>query len=237
MDRGLILNRPLKRRWLDVALAAARTTRDVEERRRQVLDDLSQATLGTVAVGKTLSVLTRIWLNPSLAARAMIEWAIAFDQPVDTRVLHVGAMLATHPFIGDIYSVVGKALSRTGEVHNAEIRLRTVDLWGDREAVAKATVMALNTLESLKLLQRGRTRTLRVAGEATVVPGSLSSWVGHALLLTRRADSVDVRLVGQAPELFALSVPHGIPDNYPLLERHTEGSGRVVVAERRFVSA
>jgi hypothetical protein len=228
-----ILNRPLNRRWLDATLRAARVSSDPIVQEALVDDVLVEANLGVVASKKTSRVLRYIWLKPPPAARPMIEWAIAIEEPVDTRIFHLGAMLAVYPFIGDVYSSIGALLRHSDTVRNADVQRRVVEKWGDRESIHKATVMALNTLKSMEILESGRLSTTHRISTHVEVPPVLQPWVVHALLLTRGAESVDVSSTTSAHELFCFAnLQRRIDKRYPFLELHNEGGGRSVLVEQ-----
>jgi hypothetical protein len=234
MNSPQILNRPLQRVWLDAALRAARSSASIATRRWQLSDVLDESELGFVAKRKTARVLDHIWIDPPARAIAAIEWAVGLAEPVDSRVLHIGAMLAVYPFIGDVYSAIGTRLRRSTELDNKSIRSRVVSKWGDREAVHKAVVMALNTLSSLGILcGEPRSGVWRKA-EQLEVPPALAPWLAHVVLLSRKTHSIDVPSVSTAPELFAFSLDSiPSPERYPCLEVHTEGGDRTVLVERR----
>ena len=163
----------------------------------------------------------------------MIEWAVELDEPLDTRILHMGAMLAVYPFIGDVYSSIGTLLRHTEAVENADVRRRVVEKWGDRESIHKAAVMALNTLKSMEILQSDLLSTTHGMKRKIELPPVLQPWIAHALLLTRGAESVDVSSIATAPEMFWVdNVQFETSDSYPLLEKHNEGGGRQVLIGR-----
>lgn len=106
--------------------------------------------------------------------------------------------------------------------------------WGEREAVHKAVVMALNTLRSLEILKGARNSTVQRRGARIDVPSQLIPWISHALLLTRDSESIDIGGLASAPELFGLNPNHGLADSrYPFLKIHSEGGNRMVFAVER----
>lgn len=233
MSSPQILNRPLKRAWLDAALWAARASDDLALRQERLTDVLDQAQLGSEARRKTARVLGHIWLSPPPRARPFIDWAIMHADGDDTRVLHIGAMLGTYPFIGDVYSAAGMRLRRAKELDNKPIRSKVVSKWGDREAIHRAVVMALNTLSSLGILEGEPYSGIWKQTTELEVPASLEPWLAHAILLSRNATSIDASAVLYAPELFALSLKRiAATICYPYLEVHTEGGNKKVFTER-----
>jgi len=235
MTQQLILNRPLKRSWLDAALRAVRATSDPARRDEILGEALAQEYFGKVAEGKTIRVLKNIWWEPPQHALDFISWGREYAKPVDTRSLHIGAMLAVYPFIGSIYSAVGNIIRQSESVHNQEVVRRVVSEWGDRESVRRAVLMALNTLRSLDVLVGDKNSSEKQLNQRVPVDPDLVPWFTHALILTRRAESVDKNMVGSASELFAIQfVGEPVPAPYPFLESFSEGGSRSVAALRHF---
>lgn len=233
MTEQQILNRPLKRAWLDAALRAARLTQNADHRQAILDEVLFDQGLGETAIKKTTRVLKNIWWEPPNHSADLIKWAQDFDEPVDTRVLHLGAMLGSYPFIGTIYAAIGKIARQTDLIGNTDVKSRVISKWGDRESVQRAVLMALNTLKSLEVL-RGEPNSVRKHLQQPIpVPNELVSWLTHALLLTRSSNSIDNSLVSSAPELFAVQIKNReTVISYPFLETFAEGGGRTVLEIR-----
>jgi len=228
-----ILNRPLKRAWLDAALRAARLTQNADDRQTILDEVLFDEGLGETAIKKTTRVLKNIWWEPPKHSSDLIKWAQDFNEPVDTRVLHIGAMLGSYPFIGTIYGAIGKISRQTDMIGNTDVKSRVISKWGDRESVQRAVLMALNTLKSLEILRGEPNSAQKHLQQQISVPNELVSWMTHALLLTRSSNSIDKFLVSSAPELFAVQINNGETEaSYPFLESFSEGGGRTVVEIR-----
>lgn len=233
MTEQQILNRPLKRAWLDAALRAARLTQSAEHRQTILDEVLFDEGLGETAIKKTTRVLKNIWWEPPKHSVDLIKWAREFNKPVDTRVLHLGAMLGSYPFLGTIYGAIGMIARQTDLIGNADVKSRVISKWGDRESVQRAVLMALNTLKSLEILRGEPNSTRKHLQQPIPVPTELVPWLTHALLLTRSSNSIDKSLVSSAPELFGIQI--GILEteaSYPFLEAFAEGGGRSVVEIR-----
>lgn len=228
MTRGPILDRGLSLEVLDAALAVARAAPPREDDLRQLEVRLREFVSEQEATTKTRKILTRIWVRPPEDAEAMLRWAIDHASPeVDNRVLHVGAMLATYPFFGEVCAAAGRQLALSGEVVTAAAQDRLRQLRGDRPSVDVGARKSLRTLQLLDLLHPSRPsgRAVSTPGNRAKVPSDLAPWITHALLLSRGSERISSDELRSAPELFMLDVrPNGA--DYPFLERASESGGR-----------
>src|SRR4051794_32276573 len=125
MRPGAIIDRALEPAWLDLTLSLVSEADEAGNRRSQlevVLGDRIPAREGRV---KTAKVLIRIWSKPADDAREMVKWAIERASKVgDSRVLHLGAIMASYPFFGRACSIIGRELSLHGEILTPQLRKR-----------------------------------------------------------------------------------------------------------------
>jgi hypothetical protein len=232
-DRGRILDRPLEVAWLDAAYRIAGRDASVEEKRLAVREVIETAQIGAEARKKTATTLNRVWVTPPAAAAPMIQWALVHPYSADMRLLHLGALLATHPFFGDVCAATGRLLSQDDSVMTPDLRARVKAVWGERRTVSNATQRAVKTLRALGVLEGAPSSSESRRGLRLRVPGPFLPWIAHALLLTRQVHELDEQELRSAPELFMLTVPRATwrSADYPLVERFTEGSGRVALVE------
>ncbi len=234
MRSGAILDRSLSIEWLDTALRLAAQEGQTGHW-REILDvSLREDIPAPEARDKTLVALSHVWFTPPVMAEPMIRWAIGTAPALDdTRPLHVGALLATYPFFGEVCAAVGRMTALGQPAHTPEVRRRVRERWGDRETVDVAARRCIRTLRSLGLLVGDTGSSTSRPTDRLKVPPVLRVWLVHALLLSRGIDAVDEREVRKAPELFGLDLPPGSQGHeYPFIERHTEGGGRTVLTRR-----
>jgi len=240
MSDGAILDRALSTEWLDAALRIA-AQEDQPSDRRDLLDVALREDLPAPAArDKTLVALSHVWLTPPVVTEPMIRWAIGTAPALDdTHPLHVGALLATYPFFGDVCAAVGRMTALGQPAHTPEIRRRVRERWGDRQTVDVAAQRCIRTLRSLGLLVGDTGSSTSRTAPRLKVPRALRAWLIHALLISRGIDAVDEREVRKAPELFGLDLPPsgGQDREYPFIERHTEGGGRTVLTRRSIPSS
>jgi len=183
------------------------------------------------ASNKTKKTVARVWLNPPRSAAEMIRWAV--DNPHyfnDHRIMHAGALLATYPFIGSVFTILGRAFALGSSIFAVDVKTRSVDLWGGSTAVVHGTSKAITSLKRLDLITGGG-RSPIVAGPPMEVESQAASWLIHSALLTRNQEAIDTYEALDTPELFWANL--GDPSaHYPLLEKHQEGRNRTVWAIR-----
>jgi hypothetical protein len=230
----MILDRDLRLDLFEVALRVASDPSPESEKRKLLTVALRDYVSSQEAEGKTKKCLSRVWVSPPEKARDMIAWARNHPQlALDPRLLHLGALLATFPFVGGVTGVIGRATALDGRVEPAEVRRRARALWGDRSSIDVGARKVYTTLLRLGVLEGGGRGPL-VRGAMLGAEGEMAAWTIHALLLTRGVTAVTDSELGAAPELFwtKLSRPGG---GYPLLARHSESGHRGVwVAEAPF---
>lgn len=233
MNRGPIMDRALEAAWLDVALQVALDVEPGAARAALALRLRDRIELAG-PLDKRLTILSRIWLRPPQHARACLSWALARAEHVgDPRLLHVGGMLATYPFFGDVCAAVGRELFLQGEASVASVRRRLKERWGDRVEIDVATRAAIRTLRNLGPVS-GRKGAPRVGpGRPLVVPPALAPWLVHALLLSRGSEEIQAGELRSSPELFMVELPRAWRTRYPHLERFNEGGDRTVLRLRR----
>lgn len=229
-ERGMILDRHLNLELLDLALRVATDDSAWREKRRLLTVDLRDYVSAQEAQGKTKKCLTRVWINPPARARGMIDWGREHASLAqDRRVVHLGALLATFPFMGAVMAIVGRSLALDGQADPATVRRKVRDLWGDRSSIDVGARKAYTTLLRLGVLTGGGRAPLQ-RGEVLEADGEVASWLIHALLLARGSSSIDEIELRAAPEMFWLKLVRP-RRGYPLLKRHNEGVRRVVWAE------
>jgi hypothetical protein len=230
VKRSAILDRAIDPAWLDLALRlASEQDTDAGDQRTDLEMALRDRIPASEGRAKTVKILVRVWLRPDDPAQPIVRWALErADEVGDSRVLHIGALMASYPFFGRACSIIGRELSLHGEILTAQLRKRLRAEWGDREIVDVSTRGAVRTLRSLGILQ-GKLRSPRsTPGKPLVVEDFLRPWLIHSLLIMRGVDSIDSREVQRAPELFMFKLPLNEGQSYPLLEAFSEGGGRVV---------
>ena len=235
--KQLILDRTLELPWLDKALAVSQEIEGKDA--RAALDEflLDRVPHKSSRV-KVLRLLSHLWLDPHEEIRPMIGWARdAASGVADSRFLHMGALLATFSFFGDVMAIVGKDLRIHSEVETADIRRRLKSEWGDRDVIDVTARAAVRTLRSLEFLDGAPGRSRSAARGVAKPDPVIYPWLGHSLMLSRGVKEIDEGELGSAPELWMVDLRQRSMGTYPFLERFTEGPSRSVLAIRPVTQA
>lgn len=226
---GMVLDRDLTLEQLDLAYDIAVADPDIKTNRRQLTIALRDVVSEQEAEGKTKKCLTRVWLNPPPEAEPMIKWARKQDVAREDRaILHMGALLATFPFVGAVARSLGAHLQTEGRIGTADLRAEVRRTLGDRSSVDVGARKAYTTLRHLGFVDQVDQELVPM--EIPDVPPGLMGWLAHAVMLTRQAESITTSSVLVAPELLGLTARWS-QRAYPLLEGHAEADG-VVLVER-----
>jgi hypothetical protein len=163
----------------------------------------------------------------------LIDWGIQRASEIgDARVLHVGAMLGTHPFFGEVCALIGQGFRVGRRVRVADVARAMRGRWGDRDVVDVSTRAVIRTLQWLDLLGGRKGAKSIVPGARVRVPASMVSWLTHALLLARGLQEIDARTARSCPEFFMFDIPPVRDVSYPFLERFNEADSRTVLRLR-----
>lgn len=231
MTRRVLLDRDLTHAWLDAALNLAYSATPLEQARITLSERLEREHLGEEARIKTVTALARTWLNPDPSVRGLLDWAISHStQQLDSRPLHIGALLVTQPFFADQAAVVGRILTVQDDVDTRTVRSRMRAIWGPSRAVDVSVQRTIKTMRALGMLQGTAGESLsRKAPRINVDSPSTGGWLAACLLKARDADSISTTEFLSAPELACIGLPLQL-ELTSELRRFSESSGRVVLA-------
>lgn len=229
--KNMIFDRTLWPEIFEVAYRVAASRHPFEEQRQLLMVALRDHTTEQEAGNKTKKLLTRVWINPPPGAAHMIRWAVARPEHFpDRRVLHLGALIATFPFVGSVAAVLGRAFALDGSLTGIDLRRRVVANWGARTMVDLGASKSAGTLRKFNVVA-GAAQKPMVPGDKLQVSGEAAAWLVHAVALTREQQALGCAEIGDAPELFWVELG-SISNAYPLVEVHREGSNRDVYAVR-----
>jgi hypothetical protein len=227
MNRNRILNRPVEPAWARAALDVGADGGVGAEGRERLEIRLRDEGLAPVARQKVVETLHPVWINPPAETASFIEWARDRSPELrDLRPVHLIALMATYPFLGDLFAAAGRMLRNEGTVDSIEVRSRLKAKWGDRDSVGVATRKGILTLRSFGVLVGERGSTRSVASTRFEIQGDWALWAACGLLLSRGAESTDAPTVETAPEFFFVDLQVSRATAFPLLERVTSGDGR-----------
>ncbi|MFZ1413226.1 MAG: hypothetical protein WAS73_01405 [Defluviicoccus sp.] len=178
--RHIGFDRKIELSWLDAIAGQAAAGASAQEARDYVWRLLGGVVAGDTthdARGKTLTVLSRIWLTVPDEARKIRESALKLfpDAATSERLpIHWAMMMAAYPFFVDVATNAGKLITMNGDVTLSQIVRRMLDAWGDRSTLPRATQRILRSMVQWGALSDGSVRgqylpqpaQAKVSGEA-----------------------------------------------------------------------
>lgn len=159
--RKIGFDRKLDLDWLDAMagpLASGATPRQAREAVYHRLEGVLSGDAANSARGKTLTVLSAIWLNvPAAIEPLRVEVLARFNEvtPDERLALHWTMMLVAYPFFLDMTAQTGKLFSLNGDCTFAQIQRRMVERWGERSTLTRAVQRILRSMVGWGVLQEG----------------------------------------------------------------------------------
>lgn len=162
--RRIGFDRKIELSWLDAIAGQAAAGASAQEARDYVWRLLDGVVAGGTthdARGKTLTVLSQVWLSGPEDARKIRESALKLfpDAATSERLpIHWAMMMAAYPFFLDVATSVGKLITMNGDVTLSQIVRRMLDAWGDRSTLPRATQRVLRSMVQWGALRDGSVR-------------------------------------------------------------------------------
>lgn len=172
--RPIGFDRKIEIEWLDAIAAQAAAGVSAEEAREYVWRLLAGIVAGETthdARGKTLTVLSRIWLFVPKDARDLRENALKLfsgTSPSNRLPIHWAMTMAAYPFFLHVAENVGKLVRMNGEATLSQIVRRMLDAWGDRSTLPRATQRVLRSMVQWGVLHDSGSRGQYVLSEARI---------------------------------------------------------------------
>jgi hypothetical protein len=231
-DKGMVFERTIRPDVLEVAYRIAGSDTPFEDQRQLLAVALRDHVTEQEANNKTKKMMTRVWVNPPEEATNVIHWAVQHPEAFPDRyAMHLGAMLATYPFVDTVLATLGRAFALEGSITGVELRRKVVGQWGERTSVSLGATKTAGTLRHLRIISGGGNAGPYRPAAKLDVSSMGAAWLVHCLLCSRGAGSINADDVDSAPELF-WTVPLTVDHTYPMLELHREGMNRRVWAIR-----
>ena len=191
LDRTKIgFDRTIRAEWLDAAAARISNGDSADAARRflwQFLEDVEPGDTNNSGRGKTLTVLTRIWISVPEQARVLRQAAlkqIASTSGEQRIAVHWAMCAGTHPFFFDVATHVGKLIRLHGNANRTQIKRRMTETWGDRSTLERTIQHVLRSLTQWGLLQAGSDHGSLVGNSPPIrVDNNVSQLLVHAVLL------------------------------------------------------
>jgi hypothetical protein len=159
--------------------------------------------------GKTLTVLSRIWVTVPARAKPLREAAlrcIASVTPEQRVAIHWAMAIGTYPFFCDVAGNVGKLLALNEQVNLPQLGRRMTETWGDRSILLRAIQRVLRSMVQWGVLRDGPAKGTFVAPSRRIhLPDAISELLLQAILVSNARGMPLAYLTGH-PALFPFDV-------------------------------
>lgn len=183
-------DRTIRSEWLDVAAARVARGEPPEETRKflwNFLEDVEPGTTNNSGRGKTLTVLTRIWISVPPQAEPLKHAALTCIRSAsgEQRIgIHWAMVAGTHPFFLDVATHVGKLIKLNGQANRSQIKRRMIQAWGDRSTLERTIQHVLKSLTQWGLLRAGQEHGSLIGPAQRIRLGEdVSQLLVHSVLL------------------------------------------------------
>jgi len=185
--RTLGFDRKLELDWLDAAASVAAQDVGIALARKQLFAVLEGRVAGDSphsGRGKTVTVLSRVWLNPGATGmRARALEAFESATPGQRLAIHWAMCAATHPIFVDVAATVGRLLRVQGEVALSQVTRRVAEGWGDRSTLHRAVQRTCRSFVAWGALRDTKVRGIyEPSRDPMPVDGAVARLLVEALL-------------------------------------------------------
>jgi hypothetical protein len=146
-------DRKIELEWIDYTAELVSKGLPESEIRENLAQKLSVYGLGSSkggALSKTITVLTRLWLNVSediipLRDKALDLYKSASND--EKVVLHICLAITNYPFFFDVMTQIGRLLKLQDSFSSNQVTRRIVEKWGDTQRVKRSVDHVLQALK------------------------------------------------------------------------------------------
>ena len=159
-------DRKIELEWLDYTVELVSKGLPELEIREKLTQKLSVYGLGSSKGGaqsKTITVLTRLWLNPPKDIIPLRDKAIGLYKSASNEekvILHISLATANYPFFFDVMTQIGRLLKLQDSFSSEQIARRIVEKWGDTQRVKRSVGHVLQTLKLWDVIRPLQKRSL-----------------------------------------------------------------------------
>ena len=189
--------------------------------------------------GKTISILTKIWLNPppSLSGLHQDGLALLNRLPTSERLaVHWGMSMAVYPFFGQVADTVGRLLQLQSNLTSIQVQRRLQEQLGESETVARATQRVMRCFVDWGVLKDGGKNGIYQAMPAiALLDKPLLTWLLEAALAATTSKTRLLQALTQTPGLYPFSFTNPSKaqlESHPRLELYYQGLDQSFISLR-----
>ncbi len=178
---------------------------------KELYETLSPALSHTARSGrgscqKAITILRKVWVSPRpelLPLRNEGMRLLAALDKSDQKALHWGMVMAAYPFWAAVAAETGRLLRLQESVTAGQVRRRIIEVFGDRELIARATRNVLRSFVDWSVLRETSRKGVYGQGEYLTLDNiRLIAWLVEALLHAYRVRAVPVAALLDSTSLF-----------------------------------
>jgi len=188
--RRIGFDRTILSEWLDATAARVISGEAPEATRKflwDFLEDVEPGTTNNSSRGKTLTVLTRIWVSVPFQAEPLRQAALKCIASTsgDKRIgVHWAMVVGTHPFFFEVATHVGNLIKLNGQANRSQIKRRMTEVWGDRSTLERTIQHVLRSIVQWGPLHAGSEyRSLIAADQRVSIDSDVGQLLVHSVLL------------------------------------------------------
>ncbi len=198
-------DRKIEIEWLDAVagrVAAGQAPEDIRKFLWSFLEGMVAGDSVHSGRGKTLTVLSRIWVIVPEQAKGLREAALQCITSAtgEQRVaIHWAMAVGTYPFFHDVAASVGKLLALNGQANLSQVERRMTDAWGDRSTLPRAIQRVLRSMVQWGALRDGRSKGAFIAPARRIaIPDQIGELLFQATLISHGRGMPLSQLTGHA---------------------------------------
>ena len=198
--------------WLDAVagrVAAGQAPDLIREHAWSILEGAVAGESVHSGRGKTLTVLSRIWITVPEQAMPLREAAVrclASATGEHRPAIHWAMTIGTYPFFFDVAAGMGKLLAINRQANLSQIDRKMTETWGDRSTLSRALQRVVRSMVQWGVLRDGPAKGLLVPRPHRVpVPDDIGELLFQAVLLSHGGGMPLAQLRGH-PALFPFDV-------------------------------
>lgn len=203
MARMVGFTRIIRLPWLNKTLELAGEGLEPAKMREELEEYLKFEISSDTNRRKTREILLLPWMAEDSALEALRPAALelAASHPYELLAIHWGMLVVAFPMFGDLVRLIGKMCEYQDEFTAAQLKLKTLDGWGERSTVVKGSEKMLASLNAIGVVQRVK-QGRYVLAPRVAVDEELSPFLLHADMLAYQSGYRSFTELQALPELF-----------------------------------
>lgn len=206
-------DRKIRLSWLEATAELVAQGLTFPEIRLALNDLLENEVAGTAhnsARGKTKTVLLRTWGMIPAELKPLRDQALTLRQEIDGSqrlALHWGMLIANYPFFKQVADTIGRLSTLQGAFTSAQVQRRTVEIFGERETVRRATQRMISSMADWGVIRDAiEYGTYRVADVIPIDDKRLVLWLLQVTTLSQEPISINLDVLRNWPGFFPFKI-------------------------------